>query len=121
LSSDDEEYLTSINVAETTPGLSDRAARLLTAARIFLDSPPDTPNDPEQINPNLNDYHSDPMEISSTFWFPDITECWRQQEVTHSRYADHSNAMHNIFSITPHGVGVVACCSLGRDVIGWKQ
>jgi hypothetical protein len=33
LSSDDEEYLTSNNVTETTPVQSDRAAHLLTAAR----------------------------------------------------------------------------------------
>jgi len=34
LSSDDEEYLTPNNVAETTPGQSDRAAPMLTAARL---------------------------------------------------------------------------------------
>jgi len=27
----------------------------------------------------------------------------------------------DIFSIIPHGVGVEASCSLGRDVIGWRQ
>jgi len=43
LSSDDEEYLTPNNVAETTPGRSDRAARLLTAARLYLNSPPKAP------------------------------------------------------------------------------
>jgi len=42
-SSDDEEYLTPNNVAETTPGHSDRAARLLTAARLYLNSPPEAP------------------------------------------------------------------------------
>jgi len=42
-SSDDEEYLTPNNVAETTPGRSDRAARLLTAARLYLNSPPEAP------------------------------------------------------------------------------
>ena len=39
LSSDDDEYLTPNNVAETTPGRSDRAARVLTAARLNLNSP----------------------------------------------------------------------------------
>jgi hypothetical protein len=34
-SSNDEEYLTPNNVAETTPGRSDRAARLLTTARLY--------------------------------------------------------------------------------------
>jgi len=83
LSSDDEEYLTPNNVAETTPGRSDRAARLLTAARLYLNSPLEALKNWGQINPKLNDYHSDPMEISSTFWLPDITDWWRQQEETH--------------------------------------
>jgi len=83
LSSDDEEYLTPNNVAETRPGHSDRAACLLTAARLYLNLPPEAPKNRGQINPNLNDYHSDPMEISSTFWIPDITDWWRQQEETH--------------------------------------
>jgi len=121
LSSDDEEYLTTNNVAETTPGRSDRAARLLTAARLYLNSPPEAPKNWGQINPNLNDYHSDPMEISSTFWIPDITDWWREIEETHSKYADLSNVARDIFSIMPHGVGVEASFSLGRDVIGWRQ
>jgi hypothetical protein len=79
LSSDDDEYLMPTNVAETTPGRSDRAARLLTAARLYLNSPTELPQHWGQINPNLNDYHSDPREISSTFWLQDITDWWRQQ------------------------------------------
>jgi hypothetical protein len=43
LFSDDEEYLTPNNLAETTPGRSDRAARLLTAARLYSNSPPEAP------------------------------------------------------------------------------
>jgi len=121
LSSDDEEYLTPNNVAETTPGRSDRAAHLLTAARLHLNSPPEAPKNWGQINPNLNDYHSDPMEISSTFWIPDITDWWRQQEETHSKYADLANVARDIFSIIPHGIGVEASFSLGWDVIGWRQ
>jgi len=42
-SSDDVEYLTPNNVAETTPGRTDRAARLLTAARLYFNSPPEAP------------------------------------------------------------------------------
>jgi len=61
------------------------------------------------------------MEISSTFWLPDITDWWRQQEETHSKYADLSNVASDIFSIIPHGVGVESSFSLGRDVIGWRQ
>jgi len=115
------EYLTPNNVAETTPGRSDSAARLLTAARLYLNSPPEAPKYWGQINPNLNDYHSDPMEIRSTFWIPDITDWWRKQEETHSKYADLSNVARDIFSIRPHGVGVEASFSLGRDVVGWRQ
>jgi len=43
LSSDDEGYLRSDNVAETTPGWIDHAAPLLTAARLYLNSPPEVP------------------------------------------------------------------------------
>jgi hypothetical protein len=121
LSSDDEEYLKPNNVAGTTSERSDRAARLLTAARLYLNSPPEAPKNWGQINPNLNDYHSNPMEISSTFCIPDITDWWRQQEETHSKYADLSNAARDIFSIIPHGDRVEASFSLRRDVIGWRQ
>jgi hypothetical protein len=93
----------------------------LTATRLYFNSPPEAPKNWGQINPNLNDYHSDPMEISSTFWIPDITDWWRQQEETHSKYADLSNVVRDIFSIIPHGVGVESSFSLGRDVIGWRQ
>jgi len=67
LSNDDDEYLMPDNVAEMTPGPSNHAARLLTALRLYLNSPPEAPKTRGQINPNLNDYHSDRMEISSTF------------------------------------------------------
>jgi len=113
LFSDDEEYLTPNDVPETTPGQSYRAARLLTAPWLYLNSPHETPKNWGQINPNLNDYHSDPMEISSTFWIPDIGDWWRQQEETHSKYADLSNVDCKIFSIIPHCVGVEVSFSLG--------
>jgi len=61
------------------------------------------------------------MDISSTFSLPDITGRWRQQEETHSKYADLSNVARDIFSIIPHGVGVEASFPLGQDVIGWRQ
>jgi len=57
-SSDDDEFSIPNHVAETTPGRSDRAARFLTAARLYLNSPPEAPKNWGQINPNLNDYHS---------------------------------------------------------------
>jgi hypothetical protein len=121
LSSDDEEYLTPTNVAETAPGQRDRASRILPAARLYLNSPPEAPKNWGQINPNLNDLHSDPTEFRSTFWIPDITDWWHQHEAAHSKYADLSNVAHNIVSIIPHGVGVEASFSLGWDVIGWRQ
>jgi len=61
LSSDEDEYLMPTNGAKTTPGRSDRAACLLTAARLYLNSPPEVTQNWGQINPNLNDYHSDLM------------------------------------------------------------
>jgi len=60
------------------------------------------------------------MEFSSTFWILDITDWWRQQEETHSKYADLSNFARDIFFIIPHAVGVEASFSPGRDVIGWR-
>jgi len=121
LSSDDEEYLTPESVAETTPGGSDHPARLLTAASLHLNSPPESPNNWGQVNRNLIHYHSDPMEISSTFRLPDIPDWWCQQDEMHSKYADLSNVAHDIISILPHGVGVQDSLSLGQNDIGWIQ
>jgi len=121
LSSGDEEYITSKHLAKMTPGRSDRTARLLTAARLYLNSPPESPKNRGQVNLNLDDYHSDPMGITSTFRIPDIVEWWRQQEETNSKYADLSNAAHGIFSIILHSVGVEASFSRGQDVIGRRQ
>jgi len=121
LSSDNAEYIMPNNVAEMMPGRSDRAACLLTAARLYLNSSPDLLQNWGQINPNLNDYHSDPMEISSTFWLPGITDWWCQQDETHSKYPHPSSVARNISPIIPHGLQVEASFSLGRDVIGWRQ
>jgi hypothetical protein len=60
--SDDEEYLTPNNVAETTPRRRDRAARSLTSASLYLNSPPEAPKTRGRINPNINDDHSDPVD-----------------------------------------------------------
>jgi hypothetical protein len=78
-----------------------------------LDSPPEPPTHWGQINPNLNDHDSDPMEISKTFWSPDITDWWCQQEDMHSTHAAISIVVRGIFSILPHGVVVEASFSLG--------
>jgi len=121
VSSDDEEYLMPDNVAETTPGRSDRVAHSLTAARLYLNSAPEFPQNKGQINLHLKDYQSDPMVISITFWLPDITDWWRQQEEINSMYADLSNVAPKIFSIISYCLGVEASFSLGRDAIGWRQ
>jgi len=109
-----------INVPETTPGRSDRAARVLTAARHYLNSLPEAPTNWGQINPNLNDYHPDPMEISSSFWIPDISYWWRQQEETHTKYANLSNVARDILSVITHGVGVEASFSIDPYVFGYR-
>jgi len=83
LPSNNEEYLTPNTVDEPTLGRTYRAPYLLTATRLYLNSSPEAPKNWGQINPNLNYYHSDPLEIISTFWIPDITEWWPQQEETH--------------------------------------
>jgi len=118
VSSDDEEYLTPNNMDKTTPGRSDRAACSLTAARLYFELPPEATRNCGQIDPNLNDYHSDPMEISSTLQLPDITDWWCQQQEMHSKYANVPKPGCDIFWIIPHGVGVEASFSLGRDFIG---
>jgi hypothetical protein len=96
LPSEDDEYTMQNNVVKMIPGRSDRAACLLTAAMLYLNSPPELPQNWGQTNPNLNDYHSDPMEISSTYWLPDITDWWQQQEEMDSKYADLSNVARDI-------------------------
>jgi len=121
LSSDDEEYLTPNNVAETTPGWSDCAAQLFNAARLSFNSAPEATKNWRQIDPNLNDYNSEPMEICSTLWILDLTDWWRQNKETHPEYADLSNVASDIFSMIPHCAGLEASCSLGRGVIGWRQ
>jgi hypothetical protein len=74
---DHREYLMPNNVAETTHGQRNRAARLFTAAMLYLNSPSEAPKNWGQINPNHNDSHCEPMEFISTFWIPDITDRWR--------------------------------------------
>jgi len=93
----------------------------MTAPCLYLNSPSDEPMNWGQIKPNLDDYHSDPMQISSTFWIPDITDWWREQEETHSKYAGLFNVPRDIFSIIARGVDVQASFSLGRDDISWRE
>jgi len=73
LSRDDEEFLIHNEVAKTTPRRSDCSACWLTTGQLYLNPPPESPKNWGQVDPNLNDYHSDPMEISITYWILDIT------------------------------------------------
>jgi hypothetical protein len=74
-----------------------------------------------RISANINDYHSDGIEMSSTFWIPEITNWWRQQRETHSEFAVHINDAQDIFSVIPHDVAVEASSSLGQNIISWRQ
>jgi hypothetical protein len=121
LSSNDDEYLTSKNVAEMTPRHSVHAACLLTASIFHLISLPESPKNWGQHHPNLNDYLSDRIEISSTLWLPDIIDWWYEQADSHTAYADFLNVAQHIFFIITHVVRVEASVSLGRDHVGWSQ
>jgi len=57
------------------------------------------------------------MENSSTFCLLDISDWWRQQEETHSKYADISNEVRDTVPIIPHGVGVEASFSLAEMLL----
>jgi len=61
------------------------------------------------------------MESSSTFWLLDITDWSGQPQEIQSKNANLSKVACDILSLIPHGVGVEACFSIGRDVIGWSQ
>jgi hypothetical protein len=93
----------------------------LSAARFYLNSLPEAPKNWGLNNPNLIDYHSDPMDISCTLWIPDITNWWQQIEDTDSKHTDLSNVARDIVSIKPHGVRVESSLSIERDVIDWRQ
>jgi len=120
-SSDDEEYYIANNVAKTTPRWNGHPALCEPATRLHLHSPPEAPMYRGQIHQNLNECHSDPMEFRGTLGIPNMTDWWRQQEQTQSKYTNLSNIECNIFSTIPHHVGVEAGFSLGRNVIGYMQ
>jgi hypothetical protein len=108
-------------VAENVLGQNNPAVGFSTAARLFLNLLRESPKDWEHVNLSLNDYDTDSIEICSIFWLPDITDRWRQHEEMHPKYNNVPIIPYNITYIIPHGVGVEAGCSLGRDVIGWRQ
>jgi hypothetical protein len=119
--SNDGYYSQSQSGLQATPGRSDRAASLITAVRLYLNSPPENLASWGELRPTSSDYLADPLSLSATFWRPDVAAWWKEQEETYSKYADLTNVARDIFSIIHHGIGVESSCSLGRDVIGWRQ
>jgi len=120
VSSDDEEYFMPERTAEITPGQRNCAVCFLTAVRICLDSPSKVKMIWGQVDPSLNDFHSDHMQSSGTFWPLDITDWCRQQAEMHPTFTNLSNVAQDIFSIIPHIVGVKASLTLGQDQIGCR-
>jgi hypothetical protein len=52
----------------------------MSAATLNLSSTPEAPKNWGPINPNINDYHSETVEISRTFLILVIIDWWHQQE-----------------------------------------
>jgi len=104
-----------------TPGWSDHEACLSTTWSPYLNSSPEAPQNWGQIIQKLNDYHSDPMEVSSSLWIPDITDSWHQQKEMHSKFSILSNVAPDIVSILWHGVRPEGSVSLRWEIIGWRQ
>jgi hypothetical protein len=109
------------NEAETMAGGCNCPPRLLTAARLCLNSQPELLQSWGPINLDHKEYHSNPVDIRSTVWIPHILVWWRQPQQTHSKYINLSNVTLDIFSMIPDGIGVEASFSLEREVIGWRQ
>jgi hypothetical protein len=108
-------------VAETTHGQSGLALCILTAASLYLNSPTEVPKAWGQIDPNLTDYNTIPMQSRSTFCIADITDWWYQYNETYSEYIDLSNLARNIFSNLPHGITVKVSFVIEQDSIRWGE
>jgi len=121
MSHNDEEYITSKSMAETTHGPRDCTAHILTASQLYFNSQSESQKYWVQVISNPQDYHSDLMEISSTFRLLEITDWCGQQVEPHWKYTDNLNLAHDIFSPVLNGVRVEANFSLGREVIDCRQ
>ena len=115
LFTDDEKYITPKNMAEKTLSKRNYAACLFIAARLYINSLPESPR---QVNFIFSDSHFGPIDILSIFWVPDITYWWHPHETMHSKSADLSTLAYYTFTTIPYGVGVKASFSLAREVIG---
>jgi len=119
LRSNDQVFLPPTNTAESTPRQTDCTVPILAAARLYFNSKLRSSENLGPVNPDVNDYHFDPIEISSKFWLPAITDWWHQQEEIQSKYAALTNVAWDVFSIIPHCVVVDVRLALGWDIIGW--
>jgi hypothetical protein len=119
--SDDNQSLSALPT--TTPRRTSRRENLLRIAHQYLDNSRVDPASFGQTNPGGDDTDGDtnPDLASGCFWSASVAAWWKHQ-VTHvTEYAPLSQMARNIFAVMPHGVGVEASFSLGRDVIGWRQ
>jgi hypothetical protein len=117
VSSNNGQYLTPECFAAITHGWHNWAARVMTPSRLYSSSPHEKSKSSRQIHQNLNDNHSDPIEITRTLCLPDITNCLWQQGETHLKYAALSTVVHDRFSIIPDSVGGKASFSHRWDII----
>ena len=73
----DDEYFIPANTVEGTHEYSYCAVHLLTATTLYLNSVPKIPENWGYINPNLNDYYTNLMEIHRVFRILDVTDWWQ--------------------------------------------
>jgi len=122
-SDSDDEIPASLLTA--TPRRTNHRAQLVGIARQYLENSRIDAASIGQINPanddSLTDPDANPNDVTGSFWSPSVAAWWKQQVNTASEYAPMAEMARDIFSVIPHGVGVEASFSLGRDVIGWRQ
>lgn len=109
------------NVVETTPRQSKFTPHIFTASMLHLIVPHESGHNKRQVILNLNDSHSDPLYIHSSFWIPTITDWWPQQEAMHTVNADPSTVERDVFCIILHGVRMETSYFLPWDVVSWRQ
>ena len=105
-----------------TPARALQQDCLMEVARKYINSVNADPAALGQHPPKTDDLKSDnPQELTAAFWKPDVTAYWREQEDSCTQYAPLARMARDVFSVIPHGLGVEASFSLGRDVLGWRQ
>jgi len=108
-------------VARMTPRWRDYAACILTAPRLYLNSPGQSSMNWVQDNPNLNDEDWDPMQLVVHFGS-------RRSPTGPVNNSNHSQSTAilstvacDIFPTIQPGVGVTASFPLVQDMIRWRQ